>query len=453
MKPAFVRSTRVVLPDGTQPATIHLKEGRIAAVRPHGDAASGSGGLDAGDLVVLPGLVDTHVHLNEPGRTEWEGFAHGTRAAAAGGVTTLVDMPLNSQPATVSVAALDAKMHATAGQLHVDVGFWGGVVPGNSAALGPLVERGVLGFKSFLAPSGVEEFPHVDESDLREALPVVAAMGVPLLVHAEWPALLREADASSDPELYQTWLDTRPVASEQAAIDLLIGLARESGAHVHVVHLSSAAPLAAIRAARASGVAISCETCPHYLTFEAGQIARGATAFKCAPPIRNARERDSLWQGLTAGDIDVISSDHSPAPAALKAGDFMTAWGGIASLQLALAAVWTGASARGIPFDRIARWMCSAPATLAGLDQVKGSIAVGHDADLVIWDPEAEQRVQPSALHHRHPITPYAGLSLRGVVHTTILRGRVIFDNGTLSEATGRMILGRRAALEAPAPS
>ena len=271
--------------------------------------------------------------------------------------------------------------------------------------------------------------------------------------HAEWPALLREADASSDPALYQTWLDTRPVASEQAAIDLLIGLARESGAHVHVVHLSSAAPLAAIRAARASGVAISCETCPHYLTFEAEQIARGATAFKCAPPIRNARERDSLWQGLTAGDIDLIASDHSPAPAALKAGDFMTAWGGIASLQLGLAAVWTGASARGIPFDRIARWMCSAPATLAGLDQVKGSIAVGHDADLVIWDPDAEQRVEPSALHHRHPITPYAGLSLRGVVHTTILRGRVIFDNGTLSEATGRMILGRRAALDAPAPS
>ena len=297
--------------------------------------------------MVLPGLVDTHVHLNEPGRTEWEGFAHGTRAAAAGGVTTLVDMPLNSQPATVSVAALEAKMRATDWAAPCRRGVLGGVVPGNSAALGPLVERGVLGFKSFLAPSGVEEFPHVDESDLREALPVVAAMGVPLLVHAEWPALLRQADASSDPALYQTWLDTRPVASEQAAIDLLIGLARESGAHVHVVHLSSAATLQAIRAARASGVAISCETCPHYLTFEAEQIARGATPSSARRPSATRANVTSLWQGLTAGDIDLIASDHSPAPAALKAGDFMTSWGGIASLQLGLAAVWTGARCAG----------------------------------------------------------------------------------------------------------
>ena len=451
MKPAFVRSTRVVLPDGTRPATLLLQEGRIAAVRPHGDGTSRTGGLEAGALVVLPGLVDTHVHLNEPGRTEWEGFAHGTRAAAAGGVTTLIDMPLNSRPATVSVEALEAKMRAAEGQLHVDVGFWGGVVPGNSAALGPLVERGALGFKSFLSPSGVEDFPHVDDADLREALPVVAAIGVPLLVHAEWPALLREAPAASDPALYQTWLDTRPVASEQTAIDLLIDLARESGAHVHVVHLSSAAALAAIRAARASGVAISCETCPHYLTFEAGSIARGATLFKCAPPIRSGREREALWRGLTAGDIDLIASDHSPAPAALKAGNFMTAWGGIASLQLGLAAVWTGAAQRGLPVDRLARWMSSAPATLAGLDQRKGSIAVGQDADLVLWDPDAEQRVDPSALHHRHPLTPYAGLSLRGLVRTTILRGRVIFDDGAFSEATGRVVLGGRTASHAPA--
>ena len=445
MKPAFVRSTRVVLPDGTRPATIHLEDGRIAAVRGHEDRSAGDDGLDAGDLVVLPGLVDTHVHLNEPGRTEWEGFAHGTRAAAAGGVTTVVDMPLNSQPASVSVEALESKMRAAEGQLHVDVGFWGGVVPGNTAAIEPLVHRGVLGFKSFLSPSGIEEFGHVDESDLREALPVVAALDVPLLVHAELPALLREADPSGDPLLYQTWLDTRPVASEQAAIDLLIDLARQAGAHVHVVHLSSPAALPAIRTARGSGVAISCETCPHYLTFEAGRIASGATPFKCAPPIRSARDREGLWQGLTSGDIDLIASDHSPAPAALKRGDFLTAWGGIASLQLGMSAVWTGAFARGLPFDWLARWMSAAPAVLAGLDRIKGAIAVGRDADLVLWDPGAWQVVDPSALHHRHPITPYAGMTLRGRVRTTILRGNVVFDDGAFAQPSGRMILGRVA--------
>jgi allantoinase len=445
MKPAFVRSTRVVLSDGTRPATVHLKEGRIAAVRGHEDLPSGTGGLDAGDLVVLPGLVDTHVHLNEPGRTEWEGFAHGTRAAAAGGVTTLVDMPLNSQPASVSVEALESKLRASEGQLHVDVGFWGGVVPGNTAAIAPLVDRGVLGFKSFLSPSGVEEFPHVTEPDLRAALPVVAALGVPLLVHAELPALLREPDSASDPQQHQTWLDTRPVASEQAAIDLLIGLARQSGARVHVVHLSSPAALPLIRAARASGVAISCETCPHYLTFDAGLIASGATAFKCAPPIRSAPHRDGLWQGLTSGDVDLIASDHSPAPASLKRGDFLTAWGGIASLQLGLAAVWTGASRRGVPFEWLARWMAAAPATLAGLNRSKGTIAAGHDADLVVWDPDGEQIVDPSVLYHRHPLTPYAGMRLRGLVRTTILRGTVVFGDGVFAEPSGRMILGGRA--------
>jgi allantoinase len=440
-----------VFPDGSRAATLHVQDGRIAAVGAYDDVPAGGDGIDAGRLVVLPGLVDTHVHINEPGRTEWEGFWHATRAAAAGGVTTLVDMPLNSRPATVDVDALESKLRASEGQLHVDLGFWGGVVPGNTLAIRPLVGRGVLGFKSFLSPSGVDEFPHVAEADLREALPVLAALKVPLLVHAELPALLRDADRASDPRVYRTWLETRPVASELAAVVLLIELARGSGARIHVVHLSSPASLAAIAAARASGVTISCETCPHYLTFDEDLIAAGATPFKCAPPIRGSDDREGLWRGLTSGEIDLIATDHSPAPGALKHlddGDFLRAWGGIASLQLGLAAVWTGASIRGLPFESLARWMAAAPATLAGLGRSKGAIGVGRDADLALWDPDAEQLVDPAVLHHRHPLTPYAGMRLRGRVRTTILRGQVVFDDGAFAERpAGQVILGRQGVM------
>ncbi len=401
-----------------------------------------------GELIVLPGLVDTHVHINEPGRTDWEGFRHATRAAAAGGVTTLVDMPLNSRPATVSLDALEAKLRASEGQLHVDVGFWGGVVPGNIRDLEPLARRGVLGFKSFLCPSGVEEFPHVTEADLREALPILAALGTPLLVHAELPALLRPVNPAGDPRSHRTWMDTRPAASEAAAVGLLIHLARQPGLRIHVVHLSSPDPLAAIRRARAEGLFITCETCPHYLTFDGALIADGSTAFKCAPPLRGASERDGLWQGLTAGDIDLIATDHSPAPPALKHledGDFLRAWGGIASLQLGLAAVWAGASSRGLPVECLTRWMAAAPAALAGLERTKGAIVAGRDADLVVWDPDAAHIVDPAALHHRHPVTPYAGMELRGHVRTTILRGEVVFDDGVVADrAKGRAILGRQ---------
>ena len=445
MKPVFVRGRRVALPDGTRPATIHIQDGRIARVGGYDDGATDSTGIDAASLVVLPGLVDTHVHINEPGRTEWEGFASATRAAAAGGVTTLVDMPLNSRPSTVSAEAFEAKRQAAEGQLHVDVGFWGGVVPGNAAAIRPLADRGVLGFKSFLAPSGVEEFPHVVEEDLRAALPVLETTGLPLLVHAELPSLLRDPIPAASPGSYRTWLETRPVESEVAAIDLMIRLARESGARIHVVHLSTAAPLAAIQRARESGVAISCETCPHYLTFDAERIAEGDTRFKCAPPIRGSSDRESLWRALAAGQIDLVATDHSPAPPALKLleeGDFLRAWGGIASLQLGLAAVWTGASARRLPFDLLARWMAGAPAALAGLAGSKGSIAEGRDADLVLWDPDVDQIVDPAALYHRHPITPYAGMRLRGQVRTTILRGQIVYEDGAFVAPSGRVILG-----------
>jgi allantoinase len=444
MPDLVVCSDRVVLPDGTRPASIHVHDGRIAAIGEYGDRPAGVRELDAGELVVMPGLVDTHVHLNDPGRADWEGFEHGTRAAAAGGVTTVVDMPLNSIPSTTNVAGLDAKRRAAAGRCHVDVGFWGGVVPGNTASLEPLARGGVLGFKCFLSPSGVDEFAHVTEADLRDALPVIARLQLPLLAHAEWPALLRDPPVSADPRHHATWLSSRPPESEQTAIDLLIQLAREYHARVHIVHLAAPEALPAIAAARAAGVTMSVETCPHYLSFASEEIADGATAFKCAPPIRDGEHREQLWQALSNGAIDLVATDHSPAPPALKGldhGDFMRAWGGIASLQLGLAAVWTGAAARGLSIDGVSRWLAEAPARLAGLDNVKGSIAVGRDADFVIWDPDAEGIVDAAALHHRHPITPYAGRCLRGVVQQTILRGQMVFDGGALSAAPlGRLL-------------
>jgi allantoinase len=443
MQPRFVRARRVMFPEGIRPATIHIEEGRIAGFGAYEDAPSGVDVLDAGSHVVLPGLVDTHVHINEPGRTEWEGFSSATRAAAAGGVTMLVDMPLNSLPPTTSVEGFEAKLRAAEGQLHVDVGFWGGVVPGNSLEIRPLADRGVLGFKSFLAPSGVAEFQPVSERDLIEALPILAELDLPLLVHAELPALLREADAGSDPRSYRTWLETRPAESETAAVELLIRLAEQSRARIHVVHVSSAAAATAIRCARANGVSITCETCPHYLTFDADRIPAGATAFKCAPPIRSSGDRDHLWHALASGEIDLVATDHSPAPPAIKHlddGDFLRAWGGIASLQLGLAAVWTGASTRGLPMEMLARWMAAAPASLAGIDRMKGAIASGRDADLVVWNPDAGQVVDPGVLHHRHPVTPYAGSRLRGRVHTTILRGHVVFDEGRFYEPIGNVV-------------
>jgi allantoinase len=431
-----------------RPASVHVRDGSIVEIGEYRDRPAAVPVVDAGALVLLPGLVDTHVHLNDPGRADWEGFDSGTRAAAAGGVTTIVDMPLNSVPSTVDVGALDAKLQAAGGRCAIDVGFWGGVVPGNAEALEPLVRRGVLGFKCFLSPSGVDEFEYVREADLDAALPILARLGVPLLVHAEWPAALIDIDRSKDPGDYLTWLSSRPPASEQAAIDLLIRLGRKHGARIHVVHLASADVLASVAAARRAGVDISVETCPHYLTFDAEHIAAGSTAFKCAPPIREARHREGLWAGLADGGIDMVATDHSPAPPALKsvdAGDFVAAWGGIASLQLGLAAVWTGARPRGLTLEHLARWLAAAPAKLAGLDDRKGAIAPGCDADFVFFDPDETTVVDPSSLFHRHPVTPYAGMCLNGRVHKTMLRGKVVFDEGQFPNASsGRPLLKRR---------
>ncbi len=444
-----VRGKRVVMSEGERPAAIHIRGGAIAAVSAFDDVAAGIPVHEAGESVVMPGLVDTHVHINEPGRTDWEGFSTATRAAAAGGVTTLIEMPLNSIPATTTAPAFREKLAAAAGKLWVDVGFWGGVVPGNTAELKPLWDAGVFGFKCFLVPSGVEEFAHVGEAGLRAAFPELVRMGAPLLAHAELPGPIDEAAKSltrAAPRRYATWLAARPRAAENEAIALLVRLCREFNARVHVVHLSSSDEIAQIAQAKSDGLPLTVETCPHYLTFSAEDIADGATEFKCAPPIRESENREKLWAALGDGTIDLVATDHSPCLPAMKLaeeGDFLRAWGGIASLQLSLPALWTQARSRSYAVPRVADWQCRRPAQLAGLENRKGAITVGSDADLVIWNPDVTFRVEPALLHHRHKITPYMGRELAGLVETTFLRGRKIYERGEFSPAPIGQILRR----------
>jgi allantoinase len=421
---SVIRSRRVVAPDGMRAASVHITDGSIVAVSAFDDIPSGVPLVDAGDMVVMPGVIDTHVHVNEPGRTEWEGFETATRAAAAGGITTILDMPLNSIPATTTVAALQAKREAARGKTSVNVEYIGGVVPGNSSELEGLHAAGARAFKCFLAPSGVDEFPAVSEGDLREAFPILARLGVPLMVHAEDPSRLANTGKSS--RVYADYLASRPVAAEESAIALLVRLLEWCPTPVHVVHLSSARSLRIVRNARKLGLPITIETCPHFLTFAAEEVPDGATEYKCAPPIRDAAERDALWDALIEGEIDLVASDHSPCPPAMKetGGDFFSAWGGIASLQLSLSAVWTGARVRGVKPERIADWMSWRPAKLAGLGASKGALAPGYDADIVVWDPEASFVVEPGMLLHRHKVTPYLGQTLFGMIHSTFVGGR-----------------------------
>lgn len=457
--PEFViRGRRVVLPGEIAAAAIHVREGRIAALGAFADVPRACPLVEVeGDGVILPGLVDTHVHINEPGRTEWEGFATATRAAAAGGVTTLIEMPLNSIPATTTRESLETKRAAAAGNCHVDVGFWGGLVPGNTAELPRLREGGVFGFKCFLVPSGVDEFEHVTERDLRAAMPELARLNALLIVHAETPAPIEAALAGiahenlkrdaqlADPRRYETFLRSRPKAAEDEAVALMIRLCREIGARVHIVHHSSSASLPFLRAAKEEGLPFTAETCPHYLAFAAEDVPEGATEFKCCPPIRERENREQLWDALDAGVLDMIVSDHSPCPPELKrrdAGDFLEAWGGIASLQLRLPVVWTEARARGYEIERVLEWTAAAPARLVELDGRKGAIKVGCDADLVVFHPDETFRVEPLALHHRHKLTPYAGRTLSGVVEATYLRGVKIYERGEfMTEAATGVLL------------
>jgi allantoinase len=432
---AFI-SQRVITLQGVQPGAVLVEGGRIRGVMPIVDVPTGARIQDFGEAAILPGLVDSHVHLNEPGRTEWEGFETGTRAAAAGGYTLLVDMPLNCLPATTTVAALAAKREAARGKCRVDWAAWGGVVSDNQLEIEAMAAAGVLGFKCFLIHPGVDGFTMVSEQELRAALPHVAQTGLPLLVHAELAgpvdaatAMLNDADWKS----YATYLKSRPDEAELSAIRLLISLCSEYRFRLHIVHLSTCEGLALLRAARANGLPVSVETCPHYLHFASETIGDGATLCKCAPPIRSRANRESLWQGLRDGVIDLVATDHSPCPPAMKqldGGNFTTDWGGIASLPVALPVMWTGASARGFTLPDIARWMAEGPASLAGCDDRKGRIAAGYDADFCIFEPEAEFVVTKERLHQRHPLSPYVGEKLRGVVKATYLRGKPVFVDG-----------------------
>ena len=426
----LVRAARAVVDGAERPASVRLRDGQVVDVGAiDADADGAEVVVLADDEVLLPGLVDTHVHVNEPGRTDWEGFASATRAAAAGGVTTIVDMPLNSVPPTTTVAALEAKRRVAADQAWVDVGFWGGAVPGNVGDLAPLHEAGVYGFKCFLLDSGVEEFPHLAPGELADAMAEVARIGSLMLVHAEDAD---EVGECAHGRAYAGFLGSRPDAAEERAIGLVLDTARRTGARAHVVHLSASGAVPALHAARAEGVDVSVETCPHYLHFDAATIADGATELKCCPPIRGAANRDALWRALADGDIDLVVTDHSPSTADLKhrdSGDFAEAWGGIASLQLGLPVVWTGARERGVPLAEVVRWMATAPARRVGLAG-KGEIAVGADADLCVFAPDEEWVVDPAALHHKNPLTPYAGRTLTGTVRATWLRGRPVDVTG-----------------------
>lgn len=434
-----LRSTRVVTPDGTRPASVAVTDGRIADVLAHDAPVPGGARLvDTGDDVLLPGLVDTHVHVNDPGRSEWEGFWTATRAAAAGGITTLLDMPLNSLPPTTTVENLRTKQEVARPKAHIDTGFWGGAIPDNLGTLRPLHDAGVFGFKCFLSPSGVEEFPELDAGQLDAAITEIAGFDGLLIVHAEDPGHLSAAPQKGG-AAYADFLASRPRAAENDAIARLAALARRHAARVHVLHLSSSDALPLLAETRREGVRLTVETCPHFLTLTAEEVPAGATEFKCCPPIRERENQDALWSGLADGTIDCVVSDHSPCTADLKDGDFGTAWGGISSLQLGLPAVWTEARRRGHTLADVVQWMSTAPAELAGLSH-KGAIAPGRDADFAVVAPDETFTVDPARLHHRNQVTAYAGKTLYGVVRETWLRGERIADHGRPAQPTGRLI-------------
>ena len=440
------KSRRVVFPDGVRPAAVLVDGEKIREILRH-DADLGSTDIriiDYGDLALMPGVVDTHVHINEPGRTEWEGFSTATAAAAKGGITTLVDMPLNCDPVTTTVAALQSKISACSNLLHVDCGFYGGVIPGNVADLEPLIDAGVLGFKSFLIHSGIHEFPHVAETDIRAAIPILKKGGVPYLMHAELESpVISSSVATANHRLYNTYLASRPRKWENDAVELMARLAGETNAHLHVVHLSSSDALDTLAATRKRGVPITVETCHHYLTYCSEEIPDGHTEYKCAPPIRERENRELLWKSIADGTIDFAVSDHSPCTPNLKerhSGDFMKAWGGIAGLQFSLSVFYTGASVRGFDLASISRSLSASPAKFVGLTN-KGSIEIGKDADFAAFDTEARFHVEPGMIAHRHEVSPYIGMELLGQVRETWLRGQQIYDGKKSFSPKGRPIL------------
>jgi allantoinase len=438
-------SRRVVTPEGIRPAAVLVEGEIIREIAAIDQVPPKAKIIDFGDAAILPGLIDAHVHINDPGRTEWEGFETATRAAAAGGFTCVMDMPLNCVPATTGVDALEAKRAAAKGRCWVDWAAWGGVVADNQQHITKLAAAGVRGFKCFLVHPGIDEFTMVTEQQLREALPYVARTGLPLLVHAELPDGIDKATKNleqADWTEYPTYLQSRPEESEHSAIKLLISLCREYNFRLHIVHLSATQALPALHAARFDGLPVSVETCPHYLHFQAEAISRGATQFKCAPPIREAENRERLWGALKDGTIDLVATDHSPCPPEMKGfaeGNFQTAWGGIMGLSVALPVIYTEAHARGFSLTEIVRWMAEAPAKLVGCQLQKGKIAAGYNADLVVFDESSDFRVTRDRLHHRHSFSPYLDEKLSGEVKATYVRGSLVFaDNAFHGKPEGR---------------
>jgi allantoinase len=434
-------SYRTITANTVKEATVLVENGKIINVSDGKVIPAGIAVFEAGNHVLMPGVVDPHVHINEPGREDWEGFDTATKAAIAGGVTTLVEMPLNASPVTTTIAAFEKKLAAAKGKLHTNSGFWGGIVPGNAGQIKPLAEKGILGFKAFLTHSGIDEFPNVTEADLDIAMPFIAQTGLPLLVHCE---LSDHLAGGSNPQSYQQYLASRPKEWEDRAIALMIGLCEKYRCGVHIVHLSSAGSIEQIASAKKKGLPLTVETAQHYLFFNAEEIKDGRTEFKCAPPIRERSNNELLWEALKDGTIDFVATDHSPAPPYMKemeSGNLIKAWGGIASIQFALPALWTAAYEHHAGIIDIANWLCKKPAILPGLNDRKGSIETGYDADFVIWDPEESFIIDEPMIHHRHKATPYLGQTLKGVVHQTFINGEKVFDKGSFTALNRGSIL------------
>ncbi|OBF35896.1 allantoinase [Mycobacterium sp. ACS1612] len=421
------RAQRAVVDGQIRAAAVAVSDGVIAAIEAIDAEFPAAKQIRlAESTVLMAGFVDTHVHINDPG-TDWEGFDTATSAAAAAGITTVVDMPLDSDPVTTTVTALDRKRQAAQGNCEVDVAFWGGVVPGNADDLAGLLDAGVRGFKCFLADSGNPDFPPLNTDEFRSAAAHVAALDSVLLVHAESGHLVAHSPAPGG-RRYASFLSSRPDTCEQEAVELVVDTARRTGALMHVVHVSSARSLPVLADAKRSGLPVTAETCPHYLTFAAEDIPDGATQFAACPPIRDSDNRELLWQGVADGVLDMIVSDHSPCAPSMKAdGDFGAAFGGISSLEVGPRAVWTQAARRGFGLADLSRWMSQTPATLAGFED-RGRIAVGQRADLCVFDPDAEQTVDAGSLRHRHAVTPYDGAVLRGAALQTWLAGQLIYE-------------------------
>lgn len=423
-----LKSKNIVTPTNIVEGIICCNEGKILSIKAYNSNIENI--IDVGELFVLPGVIDPHVHINEPGRTEWEGFNTITKAAIAGGVTTLVDMPLNASPVTTTVVAFDAKIKATSNKLNCNCGFWGGVIPGNENEMEGLIKKGVLGFKAFLTHSGIDEFPNVTENDLRKAMPIIAKHNLRLLVHCELSKVLSFQESESS---YLNYMNSRPREWEDNAIELMIQLSQEFNCKVHVVHLSSSNSIKKIQEAKSKGIPITVETSQHYLYFSSEEIGNGKTEYKCAPPIREKENNIKLYKALEENIIDFVATDHSPCTPNLKeleSGNFMKAWGGISSIQFALSVLWTVVKNNNGSIHQLVKWLSENPAKCIGFKNTKGKIEIGFDADLIVLNPEEKFTVTESSIHHKNKITPYLNKLLCGVVHQTYLKSKLVFNNG-----------------------